>query len=232
MNLAFLVEGTTELKLYPKWIDYLSITPLTECVSGYQAVLNNQFTIFNVQGIGKMSNEIPRAINSIIANNVFDYLVIVIDGDNEGVASRQRFIESIINDPATPNLPTNCQLKIIVQNVCIETWFTGHTDHFRTAKTCRDSGILSLLNEYDVENNDPELMPSTHPMTTIHSIGAYHAMYLKKMLKGANRTWHYGKSTAHTLIDIPYLQRLEQRLVETPTHLNSLADMITFLKSL
>jgi hypothetical protein len=232
MNLAFLVEGTTELKLYPKWVDYLSTTPLTECVIGYQAVVNNQFTIFNVQGIGKMRNEIPNAINSIIANAVFDYLVIIIDADIEGIISRKKLIQDIINDPATPSLPTNCQLKIIVQNVCIETWFTGHTDHFRTAKTCRDRGILSLLNEYDVENNDPELMPSTHPLTTIHSIGTYHAMYLKKMLKGANRSWNYSKSTANTIIDIPYFQRLEQRLTETPAHLNSFADMIAFLKSL
>lgn len=232
MNLAFLVEGTTEFKLYPKWIDYLSTTSLTECVSGYQAVVNNQFTIFNVEGIGKMKKQVPIAINNIIANPVFDYFVVVIDADSEGIASRMSFIEGIINDPTTPNLPTNCQLKIIVQNVCIETWFTGHTDHFRTAKTCRDRGILSLLNQYDVENDDPELMPSTHPITTIHSIGTYHAMYLKKMLKGANRTWHYGKSTANALIDIPYFQRLEQRLKETPTHLNSFAEMISFLKSL
>jgi predicted ATPase len=224
---AFLVEGRTELNLYPKWIAHFTHSRLTKCLQ-YADVVANQFTIFDVQGISNMSRDIPMAISSIIANNVFDYLVIVIDGDKEGVASRQRFIESIINDPATPSLPTNCQLKIIVQNVCIETWFTGHTDHFRTAKMCRDSGILSLLNEYNVENNDPELMPSTHP----HSVGTYHAMYLKKMLKGANRTWHYGKSTAHTLIDMPYFQRLEQRLTETPTHLNSFADMVTFLKSL
>lgn len=232
MNLAFLVEGTTELKLYPKWINYLSKTPLSECLSGYRAVIDNQFTLFNVEGIGKMSKEIPNAINSIVANPVFDYLVVVIDADSEGVTSRKQLIQDIIDNPATPALPTNCQLKIIVQNVCIETWFTGHTDHFRTAKTCRDRGILSFLSEYDVETNDPELMPSTHPLTTIHSIGAYHVLYLKKMLKGTNRSWHYGKSTAHSIIDIPYFQRLEQRLIESPTHLNSFGDMVVFLKSL
>jgi hypothetical protein len=52
------------------------------------------------------------------------------------------------------------------------------------------------------------------------------------MLKGANRTWHYGKSTAHNLIDIPYLKRIEQRLTETPTHLQTFSDMVSFLKSL
>jgi hypothetical protein len=231
MNLAFLVEGTTELKLYPKWIDYLSTTPLSECLSGYQAVVDNQFTLFNVEGISKMRKEIPNVINSIVANPVFDYLVIVIDADSEGIASRKQLIQGIV-ESATPTLPANCQLKIIVQNVCIETWFTGHTDHFRKAKTCKDRGILKILHEYDVETNDPELMPSTHPLTTIHSIGAYHVMYLKKMLKGVNERWKYNKSTAHTLIDKPYFQRLEQRLTEAPTHLNSFANMVNFLKSL
>jgi hypothetical protein len=227
MNIAFVVEGLTELKLYPTWIAHLSSTPLTRCVSGYQDVTDNQFTIFNVGGIGKMRNEIPRAIDGIIANDVFDYLVIIVDGDNEGVLSRKLLIQSIINAPTTPKLPSKCQLKIIVQNVCIETWFTGHTDHFLTAKTCNDRGILRLLNEYDVESNDPELMPKTSHI----SIGAYHKNYLQKMLKGAIAL-NYKEATAHTLIDIPYFQRLEQRLTETPTHLDSFSDMITFLKSL
>ncbi len=86
MNLAFLVEGRTELNLYPRWITHL--TTLTECRKGYQGVVDNQFTILNVEGYRKMATEIPKAINDIIANPVFDYLVIVIDADNEGVTSR------------------------------------------------------------------------------------------------------------------------------------------------
>jgi hypothetical protein len=230
MNLAFLVEGRTELNLYPIWIAHFTRSRLTKCLE-YSDVITDQFTIFDVQGISNMRKDIPIAIDNIIANNVFDYLVIVIDGDDEGVESRHRFIEGIINDPATPNLPTNCQLKIIVQNVCIETWFTGHTDHFQSAKNCRNKSILSLLNEYDVENNDPELMPNLQA-PIVHSIGQYHKMYLARMLKGANHSWNYKEKTAHTLIDMPYFQRLEQRLNETPTHLNSFADMIAFLKSL
>ena len=231
MNLAFLVEGTTELKLYPKWIEYLSTTPLTECVSGYRAVIDNQFTIFNVEGIGKMKKQVPVAINNIIANPVFDYFVIVIDADDNNTANSITLIQDIINDPTTPRLPTNCQVKIIVQQVCIETWFIGHTDHFRTAQTCRDRGIQLFMAEYDAENNDPELIPNNR-LLTVHSIGAYHGAFLKQILRGANRSWIYGKSTAHNLIDIPYFQRLEQRLTETPTHLQTFSDMVSFLRSL
>lgn len=230
MNLAFLVEGRTELNLYPRWITHL--TALTECTTGYQGVINNQFTILNVEGYRKMTTEIPNAIKDITANPVFDYLVIVIDGDNEGMASRQAFVNTILAKPDTPPLPANCQCKIIVQNVCIETWFTGHTDHFQAAQNCNDNGIVSFLAQYDVENNDPELMPNYYPPNIVHSIGKYHEMYLARMLKGANSRWKYNKSTAHSLIDIPYFQRLEQRLTETPTHLNSFADMVSFLKNL
>jgi hypothetical protein len=238
MNLAFLVEGSTEFKLYPKWINHLSTTPFTECTTGYHDVVNNQFTIFDVTGIGKMGKEIIVAINEIIANPVFDYLVIVVDADDNSTTDRLTLINGVLSAPTTPTLPSNCRVKIIVQQVCIETWFIGHTDHFRATKTCRDRGILAFMAEYDAENNDPELMPNAHPPTSIptsiqfHSIGAYHTTFLKRMLRGANRTWRYGKSSAHNLIDIPYFQRLEQRLTETPTHLKTFADMVTFMRSL
>lgn len=231
MNLAFLVEGRTELKLYPRWVNHLSSTPLTECTTGYHDVVANQFTIFNVEGIGKMSREIPAVINAIISNPVFDYFVIVVDADDNNTTNSITLIQDIINDPATPRLPNNCQVKIIVQQACIETWFIGHTDYFRTAKACGDRGISSLMSEYDAENNNPELMPNIRS-STVHSIGAYHGAFLKQMLRGVNRRWIYGKSTAHNLIDIPYFQRLEQRLTETPTHLQTFSDMVSFLKSL
>ena len=231
MNLAFLVEGTTELKLYPKWIKHFSSKPFTECATGYQDVIANQFTIFNVAGIGKMSHEIPAAINAIIANPVFDYLVIVIDADANNIHPNLTLIQNIVADPTTPTLPVNCNVKIIVQQVCIETWFIGHTDAYLAAKACRDRGIFQLMTEYDAQNNDPEMMPNNRS-AIVHSIGAYHAAFLKKMLKGANRTWNYGKSTADTLIDTPYLERLEKRLIDSPTHLQTFSDMVTFLKSI
>jgi hypothetical protein len=80
-------------------------------------------------------------------------------------------------------------------------------------------------------NNDPEMMPN-HSPHAIRSIGRYHKTYLQKMLKGVNRKWKYEESTAHTLIDTPYFQRLERRLTETPTHLNSFAAMVDFLENL
>jgi hypothetical protein len=229
MNLAFLVEGKTELNLYPKWVSHFSPTPLSECTRGYQYVVANQFTIFNVNGIGKMCREIPAAIYAINSNPVFDYLVIVVDADDNKTSHRLQMIQGIIN--AALPLPANCQVKIIVQQACIETWFIGHTDHFLIAKECKDRGIKSFMAEYDAQNNDPEMMPNNR-IATVHSIGAYHATFIKKMLKGVNETWHYNKATAHVLIDIPYLQRLEQRLKETPSHLQSFSNMIMFLKSL
>lgn len=237
MNLAFLVEGRTELKLYPIWVNHLSSTPLTECTTGYQDVVTNQFTIFNVEGIGKMSREIPAVVNSIIANPVFDYFVIVVDADDSSTANSITLIENVIYDSSTPRLPANCKVKIIVQQVCIETWFIGHTDHFLTCKASHDRGVLSFIAEYDAENNDPELMSNNRLVDMpskpkIKTIGAYHVTYLKKMLSGANRTWKYGKTTAHNLIDIPYFQRLEQRLTETPTHLQTFSNMVNFLRSL
>jgi hypothetical protein len=231
MNIAFLVEGTTELRLYPKWINYFSKTPLLECTTGYQDVVANQFTIFNVEGIGRMKKGIQAAIMDIRRNPVFDYLVVVVDADDNNITASTLWIQDILSDSDTLPLPVHCQLKIIVQQVCIETWFIGHSDYFLLAKSCGDKGIRQSMSEYDALNQDPALMPNQRA-STVHSIGAYHADFLRKMLNGANRNWRYSKTTAHLLIDIPYLQRLEQRLVETPTHLQSFSDMILFLKGL
>ncbi len=87
------------------------------------------------------------------------------------------------------------------------------------------------MREFDAEHNDPELMPNNR-LTTVHSIGTYHATFVKSMLRGVNRRWRYNKSTAHNLIDILYLKRLEKRLIETPTHLKTFSDMVSFLKTL
>jgi hypothetical protein len=47
----------------------------------------------------------------------------------------------------TPQLPVNSRVKIIVRQVCIETWFIGQTDHYLTAKESPDKGInYSWLN--------------------------------------------------------------------------------------
>ncbi len=231
MNIAFLVEGTTELRLYPKWIQYFSKTPLTECTTGYQDVVANQFTIFNVEGLFNMRRGIQAAITDIRSNPVFDYLVVVVDADDNNITTSTVLIQDIISHPDTLPLPANCQLQIMVQQVCIETWFIGHSDHFLAAKFSGDRGIRQAMSEYDALHQDPELMPNQRA-STVHSIGAYHADFLRKMLNGANRNWRYGKTTAHLLIDMPYLQRLEQRLIETPTHLQSFSNMILFLKSL
>lgn len=231
MNIAFLVEGTTELRLYPKWIHYFSKTPLMECTTGYQDVVANQFTIFNVQGLFNMKRQIQAAITDIRRNPVFDYLVVVVDADDNNIANSTELVQDILNDPATLPLPVHCKFKIIVQQVCIETWFIGHSEYFLAAKSCGDRGISRSMSEYDALNEDPALMPNQRA-SAVHSIGAYHADFLKKMLNGANRKWRYSKTTAHLLIDMPYLQRLEQRLIETPTHLQSFSNMILFLKSL
>lgn len=161
---------------------YASISRRISRATGYQDVIANQFTIFNVAGIGKMSHEIPAAINAIIANPVFDYLVIVIDADANNIHTNLTLIQNIVAAPTTPTLPANCNIEIIVQQVCIETWFIGHADAYVAAKACRDRGILQLMTEYDAQNNDPEMMPNNRS-ATVHSIGAYHNCLLKKNVK-------------------------------------------------
>ena len=124
MNLYFLVEGVAELKVYPIWIEYLLNGKISR--SDDYTQMSAEYYIFNGGGAGNMiHNAIGDAIDEIASNPVFDYFVVVIDSENESVATRKRRVENAISG-ATVDLPANCQVQILVQQVCFETWLCGH----------------------------------------------------------------------------------------------------------
>lgn len=63
MNLYFLVEGVTERKLYPKWINYL-LPSLTRVFSPDEAEQNNYYLISG-GGFPSLLDEILGILNRI-----------------------------------------------------------------------------------------------------------------------------------------------------------------------
>lgn len=227
MNLYLLVEGRAELSVYPAWIEYFTEGRLTKCKAAADVVHNNYF-IFNGGGAGTMKHHsIVDSIKEISANPVFDYFVVVIDAEDQTVRERARLVEMVIEE-ATVALPTNCTVQIIVQKVCFETWLCGHTDYFIRARSSTDRNVKMFVDDYDMESLDPEDMPTNpanRPNLRQLTIGKYHFLYLSHMLRPSS----YGKGRAGALADISYLERLIQRREETPAHLQTLQDFLSFM---
>ncbi|MFN0034593.1 MAG: hypothetical protein ACKVUS_05965 [Saprospiraceae bacterium] len=227
MNLYFLVEGLTEFKVYPIWIEYLSSSKLARCNS-YLDVSTNHYYVFNCEGAGKMVHRsIADAINEIVAHPVFDFFVIVIDAEDNAVSERMQRVQTAIRE-ASVQLPPNCQVEILIQRVCFETWLCGHTDHFLTAKSSTNKSVREFMEDYDMGNLDPEAMPinpRNRTNCTHLTIGKYHSTYLHWMLHP-----RYSKRNADLIIDTQYLNRLVQRKNKTPSHLDTFGQMLAFLQ--
>ena len=229
MNLYFLVEGVAELKVYPIWIEYLLNGKISRS-DDYTQMSADQYYIFNGGGAGNMiHNAIGDAIDEIASNPVFDYFVVVIDSENESVATRKRRVENAISG-ATVDLPANCQVQILVQQVCFETWLCGHIQCYQSAKASSNKNIRMYVDDYDVEIQDPEAMPANPAgrSTLNHlSIGKYHSCYLHHMLKASYPNIPYTKSRADQIVDTAYLADLIYRLNTTPAHLNSFQQLFS-----
>ncbi|TAH17457.1 MAG: hypothetical protein EAZ08_13610 [Cytophagales bacterium] len=129
MNIYFLVEGRgTEIKVYPKWLSHL-VPELQRVQWHYQVVKNNYF-IFSGNGFPSLlDNHLRNCIIDI--NNVgnYDYFVICLDGDDEGIDIRkQKVLDFMAEEKITLNSDT--KFEIIVQNKCIETWFLANPKIF------------------------------------------------------------------------------------------------------
>jgi len=233
MNLYVLVEGIAEMKVYPLWIKYLTGSSLSQCAA-YTDVEDNQFFVFECGGLGRMIHHaIGNAMREIAAYPVFDFFIIIADAEDGSVSSRSAKIEAAMAG-AGVNLPANCQYKILVQRVCIESWLCGHIDFFRLAQSSANKNVQKFITDYDVAANDPEQMPA-NPQKRAEvnhlTIGQYHAAYLHHMLIPAGI--RYKKSAAGHTIDISYLERLRMRkMSETPAHLDTFGEMVAFFSSL
>jgi hypothetical protein len=229
MNIYFLVEGQAELGVYPTWINALFESKLSRNLA-FDDVSNNEYFIHLGGGVGKMVHRgIKDAVQDIANHPVYDWFVIIVDTNNQDVADRLALIENVFAEPHFPNLPTGCQIKIIVQNRCFETWLCGHTEAYTLAQNSANKNIQRFINFYDSKLNDPELMDKDSDVRFAHlTIAKYHAIYLQHVLLPKK----YNKGTASTLIDVNYLENLQERLVQTPTHLVSFNAMISFFQTL
>lgn len=207
MNLYFLVEGrSTEKKVYPKFIEYFFEGKLTR-VNQFDEVTNNNYFLLSGNGYPRIFTDVLKStIADINSVNNYDYLFLCIDADENSIVERQKELDDYIEEFRNEGiiLNSNCKLKLILQNRCIETWFLGNKVVYK-ANPSSDM-LLKFQEFYNVKENDPELM-SIFDGYDNHA--TFHFTYLKKML--LERNVRYTKNYPRDVAENHYLERLIER---------------------
>ena len=126
MNLYILVEdGKSGHKIIDHWIPLL--LPTLTRAPNIQEMTDNQYVIYSGLGYPRIlgtdrtspsKNVLGQTIETINEIKKFDYLLIFLDGDDEGVEKR---IDIVTNKISHYPEPLSCPFIIFVQNKCLET---------------------------------------------------------------------------------------------------------------
>lgn len=220
MNVYFFVEGKTERKVYPAWLSFL--TPLNR-VNQAASVSQNTYYLFHTGGYPQLYNHLENAVLEINEIAKFQYFVICLDADDCTIEERTAEIEAKFQEKQL-TLQHGCQLKIIIQNRCIETWFLGNAKIYK--QNPDDELLRAYLRFYDIGNNDPELM--LKPNQFSNSIAQFHAEYLRLFLQ--ERNVFYTKEYPREVVEKYYFDELKKRF-ETTGHIASFGSFVDFVNN-
>lgn len=217
MNLYILVEGkSTEYIIYPKWLSH--ILPNINRVFNIQEVAKDNYFLISGFGYPSILNHLKNSIEEINDLNIFDYFIVCMDVDESTITEREGEILKYIQDH---NLTLdNCELKIILQNRCFETWLLGNRRVY--SRNPNDADLDDFTRFYNVYEDDPELMGTYHGYNT-HA--QFHYAYLKKIL--FERNIKYTKKFPREVGEWNYLEQLFNRSCDSD-HIKTFKDFFEF----
>jgi hypothetical protein len=235
MNLYFLVEGSSEFYIYPKWLSHL--LPHFKRVNEYDQVTDNNYFIFNAFGQPAIIDEhLPNAIKDINllesqGKHYYNYLLVCLDSEELTVDELREDIIASLKSNKNINL-SSIKLVLIIQNRCIETWLLGNQNFVLTQAANiplkYSEPFLTYKNHYDVRNQDPELMGIYNGRSTTHA--QFHEEYLKSVFKA--RELAYSKGNPKVVGEKFYLDELIKRIKFQPNHLNSFQYFLSVIQTL
>lgn len=226
MNLYFLVEGKrTEPRIYPKWLKLLlpNFTKTERPFDLKNTNTNFKYFIFSGCGYPSLLNHIENSILDINDIGKFSYFIICVD--SEEVCPKKRKQEIIDHIEEKGLVLDNTELVIIVQNICIETWLLGNEKVFLSNPTDKTYS-KEYIKKYNVQDNDPELMPS---FSKEKNTAQYHLQYLKYML--IERNMKYSKNNVQDVGCSDYLSALICRSTKT-NHLKSFGEFYSLCEKI
>jgi len=245
MNFYFVFEGKTEPIVYKKWLSVL-LPELTE-VDSFDAVNQNNYYYVSDMGVPSCYRVAANAIQDINAFPKYNYLVLFTDADRFTVAEKKAEaydqIKLELKDKPFKTLPENCQLEIIVQKVCIETWFLGNRNFF--VRHPQNNPTLTQYIEYfDVSKSNPEDLAgefvqdeeNTKDIFGYKTKALFHEGYLREIFKerssASNKSFSYRKSKPMEVQEEYYLKQLIARIEANSDHLLSFQEFIKFCRKI
>jgi hypothetical protein len=224
MNIYFLVEGKrTEMKVYPKWLSYL--VPELQKVQNFDDVSKNNYYIFSGNGFPSLLDKhLPACVADINEVGNYDYFVICLDADEQGIANCKQEIRDFM---AKENilLNQNTKFEVIVQNKCLETWFLGNPKIFKKNPT--SDFLKNCISFYNVKENDPEFMDKLQNFEGSTSV--FHSSYLQELL--AEKNIFYSKRNPQGVTEEYFLKELINRNKKTGA-IQSFRHFIDFCKQI
>lgn len=222
-----MVEGrSTEKKVYPKFIEHFFEGRLTR-VNQFDEVNENNYFLLSGNGYPHIfSNILKNSITDINSIGTYNYLFLCIDADENTIAEKQQELNKYLDEFKSEGveLSPNCNLELIVQNRCIETWFLGNRVVYKSNPS---SAVLSKFQQfYNVQNDDPELMPV---FQDFDNHANFHFAYLKEML--LERNIRYTKNHPRDVAESYYLKRLIER-GESDDHMLSFIHFYNLCKKI
>ena len=235
MNFYFVFEGKTEAIVYKEWFTILA-PHLTE-VNFFDEAENDNYYQINDLGYPNCAQMIANAIQEVNEIPKYDYLVLVTDADRLTVTEKKdeilKWVDLELDSKIFKSLPENCKFEIIVQNVCIETWFLGNRNFF--VRNPQQSQLLKQYIKYfDVSKNDPEHLASEFiqdekngkEIFGYKTKALFHESYLREIFKERNLS--YRKSKPKEVQREYYLQQTIARVKANSHHLHSFQDFLDF----
>jgi hypothetical protein len=220
MNFYILVEGKrTEAKVYPAWFSIL--LSKYKRVQNFQNISDNSYYLFSANGYPSIiQTHFPNAVKDLKKVSKFEYLVLALDAGDYGYEKRY---EEVLSFAKKNNLlDESYKLIILVQNVCLETWFLGNRKMI--SRNPSDEDYKKYLEYYNILMNDPEKMQK--PNDYEGSIDNFHLEYLKKVFQEKNIS--YNKNHPGEVRKKHYLDELRKRIQKDPDHLKSFQKFLEF----
>ncbi|MGD0092155.1 MAG: hypothetical protein ABSE73_19750 [Planctomycetota bacterium] len=223
MNLYFLVEGRhTERKVYPKWMSYL--LPHFRRVDRCESVDDNSYFLISGEGYPSLlDNHLEEAITNI--NNVgrYAYLVLCLDAEELSVTESEKEVLNWMKDKGCRL--ENCELRIVVQNRCIESWLLGNRRIVTRAP--QSKRLAEFIQFYDVKVADPETMGRYKGFTT-HA--QFHGEYLEEVFREKGLAYSH-KNPGHAA-DESFLNQLLARIQDEQKQMATFRSFVDFCRNI
>ncbi|EKS8379535.1 hypothetical protein QC477_005878 [Bacillus cereus] len=221
MNIYILVEGKTEILIYPEWIKI--IMPNLTRVDAAHEVMGNNYYIFGDMGFPCILDDLENVVEDKEIIDKYDYLIVSLDSDDETPEVRRQKVIDICKRHKFDLQ----KLKIIIQKPCFETWCLGNRTIF--SRFPDSERLRACIAHFNVSEQDPEEMIA--PDEYRGTIGDYHEYYLRQIFVERKSSYSKGKRRVIEQLNEGYFDQILRRYNETG-HLKSFNEFYEAFNSI